>query len=187
MIVFGRAALTFMSAMSSCGFPEPPTRASLTDARRVLDQQRNAVDALATRIQAAEDELKHIVRTRRDAIQEMEKERATAEDQVSRTLAYLSHIRRLPHELLGQIFMFIFDDYPCCAWVLAAVCSPWRRQVLSMPRLWSKVRTPPTYNLIILEWHCLLGLSPVPWPTALRAVVAPTLNTLSIRDINPGN
>ena len=128
-----------MSAMSSCGFPEPPTRTSLEDARRVLDVQRTAVATVSARIHAAEEELARIVRERRDAIQEMEKERAAVEDQVSRTLAYLSHIRRLPHELLGQIFMFIFDDYPCCAWVLAAVCSLWRRQVLSMPRLWSKV------------------------------------------------
>lgn len=132
-------ALTFMSAMSSCGFAEPPTRSTLEDAHRELEKQRSALEDISAKIQSAEDELDRIVKARRTAIQEMEKERAALEDQMSQTLAYLAHIRRLPHELLGQIFMFIFEDYPCCAWVLAAVCTLWRRQVLSMPRLWSKV------------------------------------------------
>lgn len=123
-------------------FPEPPTRATLDDARRVLAEQRQAAQDISARIQDAEDELDRIVKASQNAIQEMQKERSAIEDQVAQTLAYLSHIRRLPHELLGQIFTFIFEDYPCCAWVLAAVCSLWRREVLSMPKLWSKVCTP---------------------------------------------
>ncbi|KIP10830.1 hypothetical protein PHLGIDRAFT_84540 [Phlebiopsis gigantea 11061_1 CR5-6] len=126
--------------MSSYGFAEPPTQATLADARRLLQQQRGAASDLAAQIRAAEDDLARIVRARRVTILELEKELEGVEQQVSRTLAYISHIRRLPQELLGYIFMFIFDDYPCCAWVLAAVCSMWRRQVLSMPKLWSKIR-----------------------------------------------
>ncbi|GJE86635.1 F-box protein [Phanerochaete sordida] len=132
--------------MSTCGFPEPPTRSTLEDARRELGKQRSAVEQISTQIQAAEDDLDRIVMARKVAIQEMHKERAVLEDQMSHTLAYLAHIRRLPHELLRHIFTFIFEDYPCCAWVLAAVCSLWRRQVLSMPRLWSKIRLVTTQN-----------------------------------------
>lgn len=131
-----------MYAMSTCGFPEPPTRSTLEDARRELGKQRSAVEQISTQIQAAEDDLDRIVMARKVAIQEMHKERVVLEEQMSHTLAYLAHIRRLPHELLRHIFTFIFEDYPCCAWVLAAVCSLWRRQVLSMPRLWSKVCSP---------------------------------------------
>ncbi|EKM56947.1 uncharacterized protein PHACADRAFT_27714 [Phanerochaete carnosa HHB-10118-sp] len=135
-----------MSAMSSCSFPEPPTRSTLEDARKQLEKQRSAVQQISAQIQAAEDDLDRIVKARRNAIQEMQKERSALEDRMSQTLAYLAHIRRLPHELLGHIFTFIFEDYPCCAWVLAAVCSLWRRQVLSMPRLWSKIKTTPTLH-----------------------------------------
>ena len=131
-----RSAHTFMSTMP---FPEPPTRATLQDARNELAKQTAAVEVVSAKIKAAEDELDRLVRESRSAIQEMEKERAALADQVAQTMAYLSEIRRLPQELLGQIFMFIFEEYPCCAWVLASVCSLWRRQVLSMPRLWSKV------------------------------------------------
>ena len=175
-----RVALTFMSAMSSCGFPEPPTRATLADARKLLDEQRAAVSDITAQIHEAEDELARIVRAKRDAIQDLEKHLEDMEGQVSRTLAYLSHIRRLPHELLGYIFMYNFDDYPCCAWVLASVCSLWRRQVLSMPKLWSKVSPNFRHLLYLLEWVCLPDLSPVPWRTVLRAAATPAPDVLSI-------
>jgi hypothetical protein len=125
--------------MFAMRFPEPPTRSTLDDARKELIRQKAAVEDISVKIKAAEDELERLVKTSRSTIQEMEKERAALEDQVTQTMAYLSEIRRLPPEILGQIFMFIFEEYPCCAWVLASVCSLWRRQVLSMPRLWSKV------------------------------------------------
>ena len=126
--------------MSTMSFPEPPTCSALQDARRELQKQQAAVQSISERIQKAEDDLDRIVKASRSNIEEMRKERTALEDQVSHTKAYLSQIRRLPQELLGHIFMHIFEEYPCCAWVLASVCSVWRRQVLSMPRLWSKVR-----------------------------------------------
>lgn len=120
--------------------PEPPTQNSLADARRSLKEQEQAAHDLALKIKDAEHELERILRESHEAIATLERERAAVEDGIARTLAYLSPIRRLPHELLGHIFTFIFEDYPCCAWVLSAVCQLWRRKALSMPRLWSKVR-----------------------------------------------
>lgn len=126
--------------MSYFHLPEPPTQATLADARRQLVHQRKSVQALSTQIQAAEDELARIVKERRSAIRELETERAALEEDVSATLAYVAPIKRLPHELLRHIFLLNFEEYPCCAWVLSAVCSLWRRLVLSMPALWSKIR-----------------------------------------------
>jgi hypothetical protein len=73
------------------------------------------------------------------ATKQLQRERAALEEKISRTLAYMSPIRRLPAELLRHIFMMNFDEYPCCAWILSSVCSQWRRLTLSMPKLWSKV------------------------------------------------
>jgi hypothetical protein len=75
----------------------------------------------------------------RCTIKQLQRERAALEEKISRTLAYVSPIRRLPAELLRLIFMTNFDEYPCCAWILSSVCSQWRRLALSMPKLWSKV------------------------------------------------
>lgn len=125
--------------MRDLRFTEPPTRHSLEEARRSLQEQQESSNRIASKIEDAEQELKRILKESQQMIWNLEKERAAVEDGIARTLAYLSPIRRLPHELLGVIFTFIFDDYPCCAWVLSAVCKLWRSQVLSMPRLWSKV------------------------------------------------
>ena len=113
---------------------------SLAHARQRLHEQQASAAQLTTQISTAEEELERIVTESRRAIQHLEKEKAAIEDSIARTLAYLSPIRRLPQELLAQIFTFIFDEFPVCAWVLGKVCSLLRRQVLAIPRLWSKVR-----------------------------------------------
>ena len=128
-----------ITTMTSFPFPDPPTQSTLSQARREVITQRNRVSSLSSKIQDAEDELAQLVKERRCAIQELERERTAAEEHLAQTLAYCSPIRRLPNEILGQIFMCIFEELPCCAWVLSAVSSLWRRRVLAMPKLWSKV------------------------------------------------
>ncbi|KAH9038584.1 hypothetical protein EDB85DRAFT_2132236 [Lactarius pseudohatsudake] len=111
---------------------EPPTAASLADARRLLGES-NA-------------QLAQIVAESRCVIKQLQCEREALEDKIARALAYMSPIRRLPSELLRHIFIMNFDEYPCCAWILSSVCSQWRRLALSMPRLWSKIRLVTTPN-----------------------------------------
>ncbi|KAF8908517.1 hypothetical protein CPB84DRAFT_1766815 [Gymnopilus junonius] len=119
--------------MSLPGFSEPPTKETLADARRVLETTR-------LKNSNAEAALAQIVRESQYAINELETQRAALEEQLSRTLAYLSPIRRLPMELLREIFMWSFESHPCSAWVLAAVCTSWRRLALRIPLIWSKIR-----------------------------------------------
>jgi hypothetical protein len=127
--------------MSFISFPEPPTRAALVDARRALDEIRSSVHELSVKIERAEAALAQIVTDSKITINQMQEERGCLEEQVIHTMAYLSPIRRLPIDLLRDIFMWSFEDYSCQAWILAAVCSSWRRLALRMPRIWSKVRS----------------------------------------------
>jgi F-box-like len=121
-------------------FPcDPPTPSSLANARRLLDESNSSLADLDRKIEAAEAQLAQIMADSRCTIKQLQRERATLEEKISRTLAYMSPIRRLPAELLRQIFTMNFDEYPCCAWILSSVCSQWRRLALSMPKLWSKV------------------------------------------------
>ena len=113
--------------MLDLSLPEPPTQSGLAEARRILEDQKQSSDSLASKIKDAEEELQRINRESREAIKNLEQERAAVEDAITKTLAYLSPIRRLPHELLRLIFNLIFEDFPCCAWVLSAVCQLWRR------------------------------------------------------------
>lgn len=125
--------------MDALNYREPPTESSVAEARRALQAQRQELSQLSERITSAEDALAQIVTDRKRAIQEMQCEQHALEEKVKLTLAYISPIRRLPHELLRHIFMFNFDNHPCCAWILASVCVLWRRLALSIPKLWSKV------------------------------------------------
>lgn len=125
--------------MGPLDYPEPPTESSVSEARRALQVQRQELSQLSERITSAEDALAQIVVDRKRTIREMQREQLVLEDKIKHTLAYISPIRRLPHELLRHIFMFNFDNHPCCAWILASVCVLWRRMVLSIPKLWSKV------------------------------------------------
>lgn len=125
--------------MSLLDFPEPPTEAAIAHARAQLTFYQDDSRALEQKIQDAKDELARIVDERQNAIREMEKELASLDDKVALTKAYVSPIKRLPNELLRHIFFYNFDDCAWSAWVLSAVCSLWRRLVLNMPKLWSKV------------------------------------------------
>ncbi|KAI0042824.1 hypothetical protein FA95DRAFT_1634863 [Auriscalpium vulgare] len=101
--------------------PEPPTSASLAAARSDLDESNRSLSDVQKRIEAAEAQLAQILAESRCAISELQRERAALEDKVARTRAYISPIRRLPSELLRLIFSLNFDEYPCCAWILAAI------------------------------------------------------------------
>ena len=126
-------------AMPAHPFPEPPTRASLASAKRTLQSNRASIQTLTAKITAAEEALAQIIRESRCAINELEGEKTRLVQEELATLAYLSPVRRLPQELVREIFMWCFEEHPCCAWVLAAVSTSWRRLALRMPLLWSKV------------------------------------------------
>lgn len=110
-----------MESRNPTPYPDPPTTAALNDARRELELQQNSLVALNKRIDAAEIALNQIVADSQCAINQMQRERLELEVQLSRTMAYIAPIRRLPNEILRHIFTLNFEDYPCCAWVLAAV------------------------------------------------------------------
>jgi|SRR6266550_66840 len=121
---------------------EPPTKESIRDARNALHLTRREIAQLTNQIDTADAALAVLVHDSKKNINSLIAHRAHLEATELRTLAYLSPIRKLPSELLRDIFISNFDEYPCCAWVLAAVCSSWRRLVLQTPKLWSKVTRP---------------------------------------------
>lgn len=144
-------------------FQEPPTALSLSAARATLQDSLKSATSLADKIRVAEASLAHIVAEAQGAIDDMLREKHLVQETISQTQvssislvcapflrrakkrvlpvfqAYLSPIKRLPGELLRELFMWCFEGHPCCAWVLSAVCANWRHQALGIPRIWSKV------------------------------------------------
>ena len=119
--------------------PEPPTASSRAEAQDQIESNRKKIQSVSETIASTEDKLAQIINEHRCVIRALHKAKQELEDEVSLALAYISPIRTLPHELLRHIFLLNFEDQPCCAWGIAAVCSLWRRLVLGMPRMWSKV------------------------------------------------
>jgi len=133
-------SLWSMSSSIRMQRPEPPTTGSRAEAQAQIESNRNKIQSLSETIASTEEKLAQMINEYRCAIRVLHKTKQELEDEVSLTLAYISPIRTLPHELLRHIFLLNFEDQPCCAWGIAAVCSLWRRLVLGMPRMWSKVR-----------------------------------------------
>ncbi|KAH6908736.1 hypothetical protein BKA70DRAFT_1426627 [Coprinopsis sp. MPI-PUGE-AT-0042] len=143
------------SAATHQPFPDPPTKETLASARRLLENKRVCIHSISAEIARAEQALAELLRDARHRINEMEVERARMVDEEQHTLAYLSPLRRLPQELVREIFMWCFEEHACAAWILSAVCSSWRAQALRMPLLWSKIRlvtTPAASADIIRLW-----------------------------------
>ena len=128
-------------SFSTVFFPDPPTKDSLASARLSLSATRTSASQLSSKILAAESALAQLIRESKHAIEEMQHAYGALQDQIFRTEAYLSGIRRLPVELLREIFMWCFDSngYEASAWTLSSVCTSWRTLALSMPLIWSKV------------------------------------------------
>ncbi|KAJ7274869.1 hypothetical protein C8J57DRAFT_1714611 [Mycena rebaudengoi] len=121
-------------------FHESPTTVTLAAARSALDESLAADATLAGRIADAEAALAQIVAEAQAVIDDLRTEKQILQNQILQTRAYLAPIRRLPGELLRELFLRCFESHPCCAWILSAVCATWRQQALSIPQIWSKIR-----------------------------------------------
>ena len=58
----------------------------------------------------------------------------------SKAASFLAPIRRLPVELLAQIFLIAISYHAHSRLELMRVCRSWRAVVLTMPRIWSNIR-----------------------------------------------
>ncbi len=129
-------------------FPNPPTMSSLSDARSSLETSIRSQEALATEISDAEANLAKVIQEAQCRIDALRREKTQLDEHILATQAYISPMRRLPIELLRDVFYGCFEDHPCCAWVLASVCVDWRRLALAMPRIWAKVSIPFRCSII---------------------------------------
>ncbi|KAF7289776.1 D-ser-dehydrat domain-containing protein [Mycena indigotica] len=120
--------------------PWPPSATSLASARASLSEGIKTAETLAQRKALAEARLTKMVADAQAVINELAREETAVQEGIINMKAYLAPIRRLPGDVLNELFAWCFEDHPCVGWVLAAVCAAWRRQALAIPRLWTKIR-----------------------------------------------
>ncbi|KAH8115898.1 hypothetical protein DFH11DRAFT_1688140 [Phellopilus nigrolimitatus] len=117
-----------------------PSTMQLEEAKSKLEAQEKEASELGRKIEEARSELEELIAESKRAINALEDDKRRVQGEIQLTKEFLSPMRRLPDDLLQHIFWSNFEEFPCCAWTLAAVCSSWRRLVLNMPRMWSKIR-----------------------------------------------
>ncbi|KAJ7475208.1 hypothetical protein B0H11DRAFT_2235834 [Mycena galericulata] len=159
----------------------PPSQAQMQIAQTILSQAKLEMNKLEARIAAlnsASDEAELVVR----GIQE-------AGECASQMQSILSPLRRLPPELLAEIFVFCGAHkvyyYPSQRkppLLLLRVCRTWRAVALSTPELWARLewclRTPKDVD-IIDTWISRSGARPLHLDIASIMVAWPTLVTTS--------
>ncbi|KAJ7498133.1 hypothetical protein B0H11DRAFT_1801159 [Mycena galericulata] len=76
-------------------------------------------------------------------MKQLEEERALLSEYHSQNTAIISPLRRMPSEILGQIFSWTLSpavlDVRESPWILTQVCSRWRAVSISEPSLWSRI------------------------------------------------
>jgi len=111
------------------------------------------VDLILSIVSSAESDLSQIRRQLKADLknQALGNQLRTYENYITRHQSILSPLRRLPLELLYQIFDFFVppqvplnrpynhDRWSDLPWGISQVCRRWRTITLSMPLLWSKI------------------------------------------------
>ncbi|KAJ7044960.1 hypothetical protein C8F04DRAFT_520116 [Mycena alexandri] len=81
-----------------------------------------------------------------EQIHDLVQRRDRAAEHVRKHRAIISPVRRLPPELLSEIFVLSFDDKGP-PWHVGHICRSWRHTALSYPPLWSSIAISPTSSL----------------------------------------
>ncbi|KAL1741329.1 hypothetical protein HDZ31DRAFT_45674 [Schizophyllum fasciatum] len=120
-------------------FTEPPTPAALDEARSLAQQQQADIERAQADIEKGEMQLAALVADTQRAIDTAVQRKRALEQRLLQTQAYLSPMRRLPPEMLREVFLLICEEDARAAWGLSAVCQSWRAMALGIPQLWSKI------------------------------------------------
>ncbi|KAK0443203.1 hypothetical protein EV421DRAFT_2035503 [Armillaria borealis] len=139
-----------------CGLPSPSQSLHNGNRYQHFDNKLLPVDislvksvilAVEGDIQSIDNQLNHL-----EALKiRLLAERSHAAAELTKYRSLIAPVRRLPNEILSEIFSLTCTDMSDSIdvikgppWVLSHVCSLWRSICLSSPRLWSTVAIPPT-------------------------------------------
>ncbi|KAK0200073.1 hypothetical protein DFS33DRAFT_216412 [Desarmillaria ectypa] len=103
---------------------------------------KSAILAMEGDIQSIDDQMHHLEALRARLFAE----RSQAVAELAKYRSFIAPVRRLPNEILSEIFSFActvmsdsVDIVNGVPWVLSRVCSLWRSICLSSPHLWSTI------------------------------------------------
>ncbi|KAJ7269523.1 hypothetical protein C8J57DRAFT_1322216 [Mycena rebaudengoi] len=128
--------MTSVDILLTCN--DPPHPAQIATVQGILDEKSIALSGLKAQIAALESKLEDLRQNHEMLISE-----------IGKFEAILSPIRRLPPEIVGEIFIYfapaLHIKASSCPWKLAHICRLWRVIALSLGRLWSVLGVSPRH------------------------------------------
>ncbi|KAJ6496105.1 hypothetical protein C8R45DRAFT_823678, partial [Mycena sanguinolenta] len=142
------------NACSNCGFASPPTHSDSYLTLPALPERLLRTNELPTDLEFAQIEkaitdrkarisqLDKAIAALQSSLEQYRRMRQAAVDQISRGVGVLSVVRRIPTDILAEIFNWTVPDEARkhathrCPWVLGRVCSRRRVVSLALPELW---------------------------------------------------
>ncbi|KAJ1301910.1 hypothetical protein OPQ81_000750 [Rhizoctonia solani] len=120
--------------------PDAVTRASMGSS---IKQSESTIDAMSEKINLLEIALAKLVAETKSQVDALAEQKRTLEKGVASAKGYLAPVRKLPADILSDIFMMSLENDPLAPWTLSAVNKQWRTTALTTPRLWSRIRIQP--------------------------------------------
>ncbi|KAJ6603239.1 hypothetical protein DFH09DRAFT_1019247, partial [Mycena vulgaris] len=115
-----------------------------------LDSEYPFIQSLVSQIRRRLSRHGDKISVLRAQLEQLENEHSSLQKNLARNTAILSPVRRMPHEVLSEIFVLALPsrkdalesnrfDANGTPWTLGRVCGQWRSVTLSSPALWSLV------------------------------------------------
>ena len=125
-----------------------PSPQQISQAKANVEKYGVEVSNIQTQIQAEDENIAALIQAHESTVKSLKARKRELQDKISFARAYLAPIRKLPNELLAEVFLIIFaqGDHKC-GWTLSRVSQRWRRLALSLHVLWSSISLSTTTTL----------------------------------------
>ncbi|CAE6372383.1 unnamed protein product [Rhizoctonia solani] len=120
--------------------PDATTRAVMG---KSIKHSEVTIDAMAEKINTLEVALAKLIAETKSQMNALVDQKHDLEKGVASAKGYLAPVRKLPSDILSDIFMMLLENDPLAPWTLSAVNKQWRTAALTTPRLWSRIRIQP--------------------------------------------
>ncbi|KAH7320458.1 hypothetical protein B0J17DRAFT_723878 [Rhizoctonia solani] len=120
--------------------PDAATRATMGSS---IKQSESTIEVMSEKINMLEITLAKLIAETKSQVDALADQKNAIEKGVASAKGYLAPVRRLPADILSDIFMSLHEGDPLAPWTLSAVNKQWRTTALTTPRLWSRIRIQP--------------------------------------------
>ncbi|KAG8906013.1 hypothetical protein FRC01_008166, partial [Tulasnella sp. 417] len=118
-----------------------PNTAESTVGRQIIQDARDSLFTIQSQIEAERMKFQQLKALHEATINSLLDQERELTSKIAKARAFFAPIRKMPDELLGDVFLIIWaSGDKKCAWKLATVNRKWRSVALSIPRLWSTIQ-----------------------------------------------